>query len=149
MVPDRIEREIVIEASVERVWAMVTEAEHLGTWFGDAGAEVDLREGGSIVLRWREHGTARGVIERVDRPRVFAIRWALPFDEEPRPGNSTRVVFTLVPEGDDRTRLTVVESGFRSLDVSEEEKARHVEQNTSGWRSELDQLRDYAERQPT
>ncbi len=147
MVPDRIERQIMIEASVERVWAALTEAEHLGTWFGDAGAEVDLREGGAILLKWREYGTARGVIERVDRPRFFSIRWALPFDEEPRPGNSTLVECTLVPEGDARTRLTVVESGFRDLDVTEEEKARHVEQNTGGWKSELDELRDYVERQ--
>lgn len=145
MVPDRIEREIVIEASVDRVWSTLTEAEHLGTWFGDAGAEVDLREGGAILLEWREHGKARGVIEAVDRPRYFAIRWALLFGEEPRPGNSTLVEFTLVPEGDARTRLGVVESGFRDLDVSDEEKVRHAEQNAGGWKSELDELREYVE----
>ena len=47
MVPDQIERETVIAAPVERVWALLTEAEHLGRWFGDAGAEIDLRPGGA------------------------------------------------------------------------------------------------------
>ena len=40
MVPDKIERETFIAAPVERVWALITEAEHLGRWFGDAGAEI-------------------------------------------------------------------------------------------------------------
>ena len=33
-----------------------------GRWFGDAGAEIDLRPGGAMVVRWSEHGTvhARG-----------------------------------------------------------------------------------------
>jgi uncharacterized protein YndB with AHSA1/START domain len=39
VVPEQIERETVIAAPVERVWALLTEAEHLGRWFGDAGAE--------------------------------------------------------------------------------------------------------------
>ena len=54
MIPDRIERETVINAPVERVWELITEAEHLGRWFGDAGAEIDLRPGGALVLRWSE-----------------------------------------------------------------------------------------------
>ena len=46
MTQDSIEREVTIEAPVERVWSVITEAEHVGRWFGDAGAEVDLRPGG-------------------------------------------------------------------------------------------------------
>ena len=46
MTEDRIERDVLIDAPVKRVWALITEAEHLGTWFGDAGADIDLREGG-------------------------------------------------------------------------------------------------------
>src|ERR687897_549283 len=60
MVPDQIERETVINAPVERVWELITEAEHLGRWFGDAGPEMDLRPGGAMVLRWTDHGTSRG-----------------------------------------------------------------------------------------
>ncbi len=52
---DTIEREIVIAAPPERVYAIVTQPEHMGQWFGDAGAE---REGDVITMRWAEYGAA-------------------------------------------------------------------------------------------
>ena len=147
MVADQIEREIVIDAPVERVWALITEAEHLGRWFGDAGAEIDLRPGGAIVLRWAEHGTSRGRVVAVEPQSRFSYRWAALFarDEEPVEGNSTLVEFTLAPEGAG-TRLRVVESGFASLATSDEERAKNVEGNTRGWEIETDELREYAEK---
>ena len=134
MTEDRIEREVVIDAPVERVWALVTEAEHLGAWFGDAGAEIDLREG-ELELRWEEHGTSHGRIERVDEPTAFAFRWA-PFQDpggvEPVDGNSTLVEFTLAAEGDG-TRLRVVESGFTDLGTSRSSSGKNHEGNSKGW----------------
>lgn len=148
MVPDSIKRDVLIEAPAERVWAALTQAEHLGRWFGDAGAEVELEVGGALVCRWREHGTALGVVERVEPHRVFAFRWSLVSGEPPRPGNETLVTFTLVPEGASATRLRVVETGFRSLEGTEEERRRHVDANTSGWKGELAELQGYLTPQP-
>lgn len=145
MVQDMIEREIVVAAPVERVWAAVTEAQHLGVWFGDAGATIDLRPGGALSLTWREHGTAHGRVEEVDAPHRFVCRWGNEMGEEPTPGNSTRVEFTLTADGD-TTRLRVVESGFASLDRPDEEKAASVAGNTEGWASELAELQEYAPR---
>jgi uncharacterized protein YndB with AHSA1/START domain len=148
MVPDRIERETVINAPVERVWELITEAEHLGRWFGDAGAEIDLRPGGAMVVRWAEHGATRGRVVAVEPHTRFSYRWAPfkdPAGEEPDEGNSTLVEFTLQPEGD-ATRLRVVESGFASLATSEEQRARNHEGNTEGWEHETDELRAYAEK---
>jgi uncharacterized protein YndB with AHSA1/START domain len=143
---DTIEREVLIEAPVERVWDLVTEAEHLGRWFADAGAEVDLRPGGAMALHWSEHGTARGRIEAVEPTRLFAFRWA-PFKDpggaQPTEDNSTRVEFTLSTEGDG-TRLRVVESGFEALGCSDEQRGRNLEGNTEGWRLELGELQEYA-----
>jgi uncharacterized protein YndB with AHSA1/START domain len=148
MVPDEIERETVINAPVERVWELVTEAEHLGRWFGDAGAEIDLRPGGAMVLRWAEHGTARGRVVTVEPPTRFAYRWA-PFKDpaggEPVEGNSTLVEFTLQREGD-ATRLRVVETGFAALAASEEQRAKNAGSNTEGWAHETGELREYAEK---
>jgi uncharacterized protein YndB with AHSA1/START domain len=148
MVPDQIERETVINAPVQRVWELITEAEHLGRWFGDAGAEVDLRPGGAIVLHWSEHGTSRGRVVVVEPRTRFAYRWAPfkdPGGEEPVEGNSTLVEFTLTPEGDG-TRLRVVESGFASLATSDQQRAKNVASNTRGWELETDELREYAEK---
>jgi uncharacterized protein YndB with AHSA1/START domain len=140
-VPDRITRAILIDASPDRVWAALTEGRHLGRWFGDAGAEVELRPGGRLVVRWREHGTALGVVERVEPPRVFAFRWSLLPDEDPRPGIETRVTFSLsgAPEGG--TLLEVEETGFASLEGGVEEQKRHLKANEGGWRAELEELR--------
>jgi uncharacterized protein YndB with AHSA1/START domain len=139
---DRIEREVEISAPVTRVWAALTEAEHLGTWFGDAGAKVDLRPGGAITFSWQKYGTAHAVIERVDPPRFFSYRWALVKDAAPAPGNSTLVEFTLV-ERAGGTLLRLVESGFSGLDMTDEEKARRVGENGSGWTKELAELEEY------
>jgi uncharacterized protein YndB with AHSA1/START domain len=146
MVPDQIERETVIAAPVERVWSLITEAEHLGRWFGDAGAEIDLRPGGEMVLRWQEHGTTRGRVVDVEPHTRFSYRWA-PFKDpggtEPVEGNSTLVEFMLEPQAGG-TRLRVVESGFASLDTTDEQRTANHTGNTEGWQFETDELREYA-----
>ena len=141
-VPEQIEREVTIAAPMERVWAVITQPEHVGSWFGDAGAEIDLRPGGAMTITWAEHGTCHAVVERVEAPRVFAYRWARPAHQAVSPDNSTLVEFTLAPDGE-QTRLRVVESGFRALALSPAEQARYAEGNTEGWRMELDELRSY------
>lgn len=145
MTPDQIEREIVIAAPVARVWATLTEAQHLGTWFGNAGAEIDLQPGGGAIFRWLEDGAFHATVEWVEPQTVFAYRWAHKADELPRAGNSTLVEFTLTPDGDN-TRLRVVESGFTTLDISPAEQAKNAAMNTEGWQEELDELRAYAQR---
>jgi uncharacterized protein YndB with AHSA1/START domain len=144
---DRIERSVFITATPERVWMVVTQPDHLGGWFADAGAEVDLRPGGAMVLTWKEWGTYRCTVERVEPPRLFVWSGPVHPDGPGGPGNATRVEFHLAPEGDG-TRLTVVETGFASLDMPEEERRRHHADNTEGWRIKTEELRAYAETGP-
>jgi uncharacterized protein YndB with AHSA1/START domain len=148
MVSDKIERETVIAAPVERVWALLTEAEHLGRWFADAGAEIDLRQGGAMTLTWTGHGTQSARVVAVEPPTRFAYRWAPfkdPGGDEPVEGNSTLVEFTLAPVADG-TRLRVVESGFAALATSDEQRAENHKGNTEGWAMELGELADYAQK---
>jgi uncharacterized protein YndB with AHSA1/START domain len=152
MVPDAIEREILIEAPVAKVWAAITTAEHIGAWFGNAGATVDLRPGGALTCTWRddENGTAdtvNAVVEKVDEPHLFSYRWARPPGAPVRADNSTLVEFTLRPEGA-VTRLKVMESGYHALAEPDEEKAAHLADNTEGWRLELGELVDYLRTMP-
>jgi uncharacterized protein YndB with AHSA1/START domain len=145
MVPDRIEREILIAAPVQRVWELLTTAEHLRAWFADREARIDLRPGGAMVLGWAEHGTFHARVERVEPPRAFAFRWAAESPgEAPRDGNSTLVEFTLAADGEG-TRLRVVESGFRGLDVPPDAQEGYARQNTEGWAGVERSLRAYAE----
>jgi uncharacterized protein YndB with AHSA1/START domain len=144
MDPDRIEREILIEAPVDVVWAVVTEPEHIGGWFSDS-AELDLRPGGKAVLRWDEYGAVHGRVERVEPPHFFSFRWVVPRTPgaEVTAGNATLVEFSLSPEGES-TRLTVVESGFRGLEVPDDERRGHLDSHRRGWKQELGELADYA-----
>jgi uncharacterized protein YndB with AHSA1/START domain len=139
---DRIERETTIAAPVERVWALLTEPEHLGVWFGDAGAEIDLRPGGEMALHWEEHGTVRARVERVEAPRIFSYRWAASMSAEPEEGHETLVEFTLEPT-DGGTRLRVVESGFDALRMSEEERAAKADGNARGWTQKMGDIAEY------
>jgi uncharacterized protein YndB with AHSA1/START domain len=142
MVPERIEREVLIEAPVEVVWAVVTEPAHVAGWFGES-AEIDLRPGGEAMFTWEKYGSALARVERVEPPHVFSFRWARPLGAEPREGNSTLVEFRLSEEGEG-TRLRVVESGFPALEGSEDEKATYAQGNTDGWKAELAELQEYA-----
>jgi hypothetical protein len=60
----------------ERVWAALTTAEGLGTWFGHR-AEIDLRLGGQVSLSWDSGDTATLTIERLEPPRVFGYNTTL------------------------------------------------------------------------
>jgi uncharacterized protein YndB with AHSA1/START domain len=144
MVQTQIEREIDIAAPVEKVWAAITEASHLGTWFGDAGATVDLRPGGRITLSFAEHGTAHAVVEKVEPTSYLSYRWTGPLGVEPAAGNSTLIEFSLQPT-DAGTRLRVVESGFPELDLSEEVRSGYYEGNVDGWRMKVEELRRHVE----
>jgi uncharacterized protein YndB with AHSA1/START domain len=141
MVPDTIERETVIDAPVERVWEVLTGLEHLGQWFGDAGAEGEMRPGGIVTLRWSDYGAHPLRIETMEPPHRFAYRWA-PATRELVDGQMTLVEFTLTPDGDG-TRLQVVESGFAGLDLPEDVRERTFGSNTGGWPHELGHLVEY------
>lgn len=132
-----IEREITIDAPVERVWDIVTQPEHMGTWFGDAGAS---RTGDTITMAWKEHGEAELRVVREEPPHVFAYRWDA---NDPGIGD-TLVEFTFTPEGAG-TRLKVVESGWDELRTSAERQGELRDGNTSGWKAELSDLERYAQ----
>ena len=135
----------MINAPVNKVWAVLTEAEHLPRGSAQVTAMVDLCPGGLIDLRWEEWGTFLFRIVAVEPMRFFSFRWARPTDVEPVAGNSTLVEFTLTPEGND-TRLRVVESGFRDLDLPDDEKIARATENTGGWEEQLAEIQAYAEK---
>ncbi|WAH36529.1 SRPBCC domain-containing protein [Alicyclobacillus dauci] len=139
---NRIEREIFITAPLDRVWSLVNEP---AWWVGDAPGPNQVHVDGNRVLAETKYGNFPVVIERVDAPTYIACRWASSFPgEEPREGNSTLVEFTLIPEAGG-TRLRVVESGFASLDASENGRHQAFDENTKGWSIQLDVLRQHAE----
>ncbi len=145
---DQVEQEIVIDAPVERVWAVLTEPEHVGRWFGDGTpAPVDLRPGGIIRLDHGDHGQFPTKIVAVDPPRRLSYRWASGFpgvvaDED----NSTLVEFTLSVEGG-ATRLKVVESGFTTRAPAPSPSPDDTrESHEQGWTAVIAKLGELSEK---
>lgn len=142
VVQDQITHDVIINASLERVWSLLTEG--MGQWFPEDGAEVDLRLGGVVTLRWDQYGTFHGVIEQLAPMSRFAVRWSLDPDIPPTPGRSTLVEFTLQPETSG-VRVQVVESGFSQLAIPADEQEARRNDNIGGWIVELGELRTLAE----
>ena len=145
---DRIEQDVLIDASPESVWAVLTEPAHVGEWFGQgAPAEIDLRPGGIMQLDHGDHGKFPTTIVDVDPPRRFTYRWASGFPgEAANEANSTLVEFTLEPENGG-TRLKVVESGFTTrlpapVPSHDDSHAGHVK----GWAGILPELKKRSEK---
>lgn len=137
MSEDKIERDTLIDASVERVWSLVSAP---GFWVADPESikGTTAVEGESMVAKNPEHGDFPVRVVKVEPQSYIAYRWAPASPgQELTEGNSTLVEFTLSTEGD-KTRLTVVESGFAALAVSEELRARTIENLSSGWPQVLD-----------
>src|SRR4051812_25898504 len=144
MSEDRIERETLIAAPLERVWPLVAQP---GFWVADKASlpGTVAREGESMVAKNAEYGNFPVRVEKVEPPTYVAYRWASAFPgEELREDNSTLVEFTLIPEGD-KTRLRVVESGFAALAGSEELRRQAMKDNDSGWPEVLDEFKTRTE----
>jgi uncharacterized protein YndB with AHSA1/START domain len=145
LIEDRIERETLIEAPIERVWALVAEP---GWWAVPDVSQVAgtmAREGETMMSRNETYGDFPVRVERVEPPTYVAYRWASAFPgQELADDNSTLIEFTLAAE-DGKTRLRVVESGFGGLVGGEELRRKALEDNTGGWAEEIANLKARAE----
>lgn len=143
---DRIEQEIVINASLERVWDLVSEP---GWWVpADAPEPVDRTPGHQAERVSEKYG--RYPVEVVDmQPRTYAaFRWASQFPgQDLGQGRTTLVEFVVTPLTDG-VRVAVTESGFATLDAPEEVRQAGVRENTHGWQDELAGLKSRAETVP-
>jgi uncharacterized protein YndB with AHSA1/START domain len=141
---DRIERETLISAPLERVWTLVAQP---AFWVADKASlpGTVAKEGESMIAKNPEYGDFPVRVETVQPPTYLAYRWASAFPgEELRDDNSTLVEFTLAEEGD-QTRLRVVESGFATIAATEELRGKAVQDNSGGWTEELEALKVRAE----
>jgi uncharacterized protein YndB with AHSA1/START domain len=126
-----IEREVLIEAPVAVVWRTITEPDQMRLWFADR-VDLVIEPGAHGYMGFGDQG-GPVVVETVDPPVRFSFRWNYPRGEEPLVGNSVLVEFALTPEGEERTRLRVTESGHELGDWPDEEKQRYADEHREGW----------------
>jgi uncharacterized protein YndB with AHSA1/START domain len=133
-----IDRDILIEAPAAVVWRTVTEPDQLTQWLADR-VDLVIEPGARGYMGFGDQG-GEVVVEDVEPPSRFSFRWNHPRGAEPGAGNSMLVVFTLTPEGEERTRLRVTESGHELMPWQDAEKQRYADEHQAGWGDFLDRL---------
>lgn len=154
---DRIEKEVVLRAPLDRVWRAISDADEFGQWFGVrfdgpfvAGASVT----GVITPTTVDEDVARAQephvgmsdtwqIVAVEPRRRLAFRWhpyaveaGADYSQEP----TTLVEFTLT-ETADGVLLRIVESGFDAIPA--ERRVAAFEANSEGWAKQTELVRKY------
>ena len=145
-VTDRIEKQVILNAPIERVWSAISTAEQFGAWFG-VRFEGEFTRGAASVGEFTTAGQqGRRLFIRVvemEAPNRLAFRWRphasgrplLETDEE-----TTLVEFTLESRGDE-TLLRIVETGFEA--IPEAERASNFRDNDAGWDEQMGNLAAY------
>ena len=144
---DRIEKQILLHAPMERVWRALADSTEFGSWFGMkfdgpfvagraltgtiAGTTVDPE----IAKAQKAHQGLKFeiMVETVDPERLFSFRWHphavernVDYSGEPM----TLVAFELKQEKEG-VLLTVTESGFDQIPL--ERRAQAFAANDGGW----------------
>lgn len=136
-----ITRTVAVAASQQRTWDALTDPAAIGQWWGHPAVFPDgVRQGAGGTFEWVGHGLMPIRVERFDPPHHFDLLWGELGDAEPGE-DASLVRFSLVPDGPERTMVTVVESGFDRLAVAERRAA--MEENVKGWTLVLDSFVRY------
>jgi uncharacterized protein YndB with AHSA1/START domain len=159
---DRIEKQILLRASLDRVWSAISDAQQFGRWFGvrfDAPFTAGTRLTGRITptsvdaeiakAQQPHAGTAFAVwVERIEPQRALAFRWhpyaiesTVDYSQEP----TTLVEFVLAaaPGG---TLLTITESGFDQIPLAR--RAEAFKSNELGWAAQTLLIEKYLASHP-
>jgi uncharacterized protein YndB with AHSA1/START domain len=162
MTTDRIEKKIVLNAPLDRVWRAISDAKEFGAWFGmafDGPFVQGTRLKGKIVpttvdaevakLQKPHEGKAfEIIIDRTEPMRRFSFRWH-PFAIDPSVDYSkeptTLVTFEL-KEVSGGTQLTITESGFDKIPLAR--RAEAFKANEGGWEKQTQLIAKYLAEKP-
>lgn len=157
MSTDRIEKEVLLRAPLDRVWRAISDADEFGRWFGVrfdgpfvAGTSVTgvitPTEVDDEVAAMQEPYTGQAdtwQIVAVEAPHRLAFRWhpyAVDQDSDYSAEPTTLVEFSL-SEAADGVLLRIVESGFDAIPA--ERRASAFEANSDGWAHQTELVRKY------
>jgi uncharacterized protein YndB with AHSA1/START domain len=155
---DRIEKTIVVNAPIARVWRALSNSKEFGSWFGVALTEPFVpgaRVRGTIAPTTVDAAVAEAqkpyagkpfecTIDRMERERLFSFRWhpyAVDGDVDYSAEPTTLVAFEL-HEVAGGTQVTIVESGFDRIPLARRAKAFAA--NEGGWGMVVNLMVKYA-----
>ncbi|MDT5332005.1 MAG: hypothetical protein QOF31_3302 [Mycobacterium sp.] len=157
MTTDRIEKEVLLRAPLERVWQAISDADEFGRWFGvrfdglfvpgtSITGVITPTTVDEAVAKMQEPHAGKSdtwAIVAVETKRRLAFRWhpfgveeGVDYSQEP----TTLVEFTLA-ETTDGVLLRIVESGFDKIPA--ERRASAFEANSEGWAKQTELVSKY------
>ncbi len=157
MTTNRIEKQILLHAPIDRVWHAIADAKEFGRWFGvalDGPFAAGRRTAGKItpttvdpeVAKLQQPHAGKPMefwVEVVAPVHTFSFRWH-PFAIEPGVDYSkepkTLVLFELT-ESPAGTLLTISESGFEQLPEARRAKAHAA--HDDGWTKQTTMIRKF------
>ncbi len=141
-----IDKDIVIEAPVSRVWRAITDADEFSAWFGvklESPFAVGAEMQGMMTNPKYAHIRLKLTVETIEPETRFAYRW-LPYALDPEVDYSketpTTVTFHLSPT-EAGTHLRVTECGFDNVPEWRRELA--FKMNSSGWEQQVVRIQRY------
>jgi uncharacterized protein YndB with AHSA1/START domain len=137
---NEIRRELVLQASQERVYQAIANPELLVRWFPET-LEGKYAPGERPIFGFGEHGKNQVYVESARPNEYFAYRWV--------PGSNhflgdvlavpnTLVEFTIQAISERQCKLTLTETGFAALPLDKGEAS--FKQNSGGWEFMLGRL---------
>ncbi|MCR8922924.1 SRPBCC family protein [Dasania sp. GY-MA-18] len=136
---DVIQREIIINATKERVYNAIATPEQLVLWFPET-LEGDYKVGEQPVFGFGEYGKSQVYIVAANPYEYFAYRWvpgANNFLGDVLTVPNTLVEFRIQEQAHGQCKLTLIESGFAAL------PAEAYTENSGGWDFMLGRLIKY------
>lgn len=153
----QIEKQVLLKASLARVWSAISDSAQFGAWFGmltDGPFVPGKKVVGTIqptkvdpdVAKMQEpHKGMPFSIEivTIDPQREVSFRWH-PFaidKEKDYSSEPTTLVRFVLEEKPDGVLLTITESGFENIPI--ERRAKAMEANDGGWAHQCKLIEKY------
>jgi uncharacterized protein YndB with AHSA1/START domain len=140
---DFIQREIIISASKERIYAAIATPELVKKWFPET-LEGEYKVGEQPIFGFGSHGKNQLYIVAAQPHDYFAYRWvpgANHYLGDVLKVPNTLVEFNIIEQPNGSCKVTLKESGFKSLPMALMEAA--FNQNSGGWDFMLGRLVSY------
>lgn len=126
-----IELTAITTADPATAWAALTDPDTVARWFTDASPVGSV--GAAYRLDFGDGSVVEGAVRAHEPGRRFAYTWAW---AGPEPGPETLVTWTVDPDPDGGTRITLVHSGWTEAGADEAARDDHL----AYWEMYLDDL---------
>jgi uncharacterized protein YndB with AHSA1/START domain len=143
---DHIEKRVLLQAPVSRVWRALTDYHEFGKWFRvklDGPFVPGQISRGQVTFPGYEHVQWEAVVQKLEPERLFSFTWH-PYAVDPKIDYSkeapTLVEFRL-QEASSGTLLLLTESGFDKIPGDRRLKAFRM--NDGGWTEQMKNIENH------